>query len=366
MITEKQMTDSDRIVDLLARRNAELASLLEIGKALISSLELKDVLQSIMSQVEHILKPKTWSLLLLDETSGELCFEIAVSPVASELKGIRLKVGEGIAGWVAQTGTALLIPDVSKDERFADHVAEAVEYPIRSILCAPLKIRDRVIGVIELLNTEIERSFDEDDLPILGAVADFAAIAIDNAHNYKRVSELVITDDLTGLYNARHFQEVLEYEISRSMRYNTNVSMLFFDLDHFKIVNDNYGHLVGSRMISEVGRLIKEHIRTSDRGARYGGDEYVVILPNTPKDGGMAVARKLLELLNRQPFTTDSGERISISASFGVATFPEDGADRISLIRAADSAMYEAKENGRNTVCAFSGNFTKKMAAAEG
>ncbi len=197
-------------------------------------------------------------------------------------------------------------------------------------------------------------------------MADFAAIAIDNAHNYKRVSELVITDDLTGLYNARHFQELLEYEIARSLRYNTSVSMLFFDLDHFKSVNDNYGHLVGSRMISEVGHLIRQNIRTSDRGARYGGDEYVVILPNTPKEGGIAVAGKLLEMLNRHSFTTDSGEPVNISASFGVATFPEDGSDRISLIRAADSAMYDAKDQGRNRVCGFSGNFAKKLAAAEG
>ncbi len=365
MIIEKHTTDSDRIVDLLARRNAELASLLEIGKTLISSLELRDVLHSIMSQVERLLQPKTWSLLLIDEESGNLSFEIAVSPVANELKGITLKPGEGIAGWVAQNGKPVLIPDVNNDERFADHVADAVEYPVRSILCVPLKIRDRVLGVIELINTNGERSFDEDDLPLLGAVADFAAIAIDNAHNYKRVSELVITDDLTGLFNARHFQELLEYEMSRSTRYKSNISLIFFDLDHFKSVNDNFGHLVGSRMISEVGHLVREHIRSSDRGARYGGDEYVIVLPNTSKEGGIAVATKLLDLLQEHSFTTDSGDRINISASFGVATFPDDCSDRTGLIRAADSAMYDAKEGGRNRVCGFSGNFAKKLAAVE-
>ena len=356
------MCDSDRIVELLARRNAELASLLEIGKAVISSLELRDVLQSIMSQVERLLQPKTWSMLLIDEQTGDLCFEIAVSPVAQELKGIRLKMGEGIAGWVAQTGQPLLIPDVSKDPRFASHVAEEVEYPVSSILCVPLKIRDRVLGVIELINTLGERTFDDDDLPLLGAVADFAAIAIDNARNYKRVSELVVTDDLTGLYNARHFHELLEYEVERCRRYKSQVSLLFFDLDHFKSVNDRYGHLVGSRMISEVGHLVRRHIRSSDRAARYGGDEYVIVLPNTGKQGVQAVAHNLLSRFREHPFQTDSGERITITASFGAATFPDDAIDRITLIRAADSAMYAAKQAGRNGVCHFTDEATKIMA----
>ena len=360
-MTNNHMSESEQVVELLARRNAELASLLEIGKTLISSLELREVLQAIMSQVERLLQPKTWSLLLVDEETNELCFEIAVSPVAQELKGIRLKLGEGIAGWVAQSGQPLLIPDVSQEPRFASHVAEEVEYPVSSILCAPLKIRDRVLGVIELINTVGERTFDEDDLPLLGAVADFAAIAIDNARNYKRVSELVVTDDLTGLHNARHFHELLEYELERSRRYKSQVSLLFFDLDHFKGVNDRFGHLVGSRMIAEVGQLVKRHIRSSDRAARYGGDEYVIVLPNTGKQGALAVATNLLERFRAHPFHTDSNERIDITASFGAATFPDDAHDRTSLIRAADSAMYEAKEAGRNRVEYFSGNETKIM-----
>lgn len=356
-----QVDDPARMLELLARRNAELASLLEIGKTIVSSLELRDVLQEIMSQVERLLQPKTWSLLLVNDATGTLHFEIAVSPVAGDLKGISLNMGEGIAGWVARHGEPLLIPDVSKDERFARHVADAVEYPVSSILCVPLKIRDRVLGVIELINSAGERSFDDTDLPLLGAVADFAAVAIDNARNYRRVSELVITDDLTGLYNARHFQEILEYEIERARRYKSQVSLLFFDLDRFKSVNDTFGHLVGSRMIAEVGQLVRRHIRSSDRGARYGGDEYIIVLPNTGKQGAMTVAGNMLERLHSHKFMTDSGTLISITASFGVATFPDDAEDRDSLVRVADSAMYEAKEAGRDRICSFSGNLKKLM-----
>lgn len=356
-----EQAENDHVLEMLARRNAELASLLEIGKTLTSSLELKGVLRGIMAHLERLLKPQTWSLLLVDEETNQLKFEIAVSPVADELKGIRLKMGEGIAGWVAQQGEPLLIPDVSKDERFARHVADAVDFPVSSIMCVPMKIRDRVLGVIELINSIGDGPFTDDDLPLLQAVADFSAIAIDNARVYEKVSKLIITDDLTGLYNAKHFHELLEYEIDRARRYSSQVSLLFFDLDHFKSVNDTHGHLVGSRMIAEVGRVIRRSIRSSDRAARYGGDEYVVVLPNTSKSGAIIVANNMLERLHKYPFVTDSGKPVSITASFGVATYPDDADDKSSLIRAADSAMYDAKDAGRNEVRGFSANITKKM-----
>lgn len=353
-----QARNREQIVDLLSRRNAELASLLEIGKTLTSSLELRDVLKGIMAHLERLLQPKIWSLLLRDEETDELTFEIAVSPVSDELKGMRLRMGEGIAGWVALHGEALLIPDVTRDERFANHVAKAVDYPVASIVCVPLMIRERVLGVLELIGVQGDEPFNPDNLPLLRAVADFSAIAIDNARNYQRISELVITDDLTGLHNARHFHELLEYEVDRAQRYGSQVSLLFLDLDHFKQVNDRYGHLVGSRMIAEVGHLIRRHIRSADRAARYGGDEYVVVLPNTGKQGAILMARKMLERLYAHPFQADTGDTISITASFGVATFPDDASDKTGLIRAADSAMYAAKEGGRNGVRGFAANFT--------
>lgn len=358
---DKNQADSGQVVELLARRNAELASLLEIGKTLTSSLELREVLKGIMAHLERLLKPQTWSLLLVDEESGQLRFEIAVSPVADLLKTMQLNMGEGIAGWVAANGEPLLIPDVTVDTRFARHLAEAVEFPVSSIICVPMKIRDRVLGVIELINSLGDGAFTDDDLPLLQAVADFAAIAIDNANNYQRVSELVITDDLTGLYNARHFHELLEYEIDRANRYGSQVSLLFFDLDHFKSVNDTHGHLVGSRMIAEVGRVIRRTIRSSDRAARYGGDEYVVVLPNTSKNGAIVVARNMLDKLHNYPFVTDTGKPVKITASFGVATYPDDADDKTGLITAADSAMYDAKDAGRNSVKSFIANHTKKM-----
>ncbi len=335
------------------RRNNELASMIEIGKALTSSLEVHCVLETIMKQVDRLIKPKAWSLLLVDEVSRELSFEIAVSPVAEQLKGITLKQGEGIAGWVAQHGVPLLIADVQADPRFAIQFDEQLSYKTRSIIAVPMKIQERVIGVIELINSYDELMFDDVDQSILTSIADFAAIALVNAKNFDRINELVVTDDLTGLYNSRHFGQLIESEYLRAQRYRTELSLVFLDLDRLKRINDVHGHLVGSRMLSELGRLIGRNIRDCDRAARYGGDEFVVILPQTGKQQALSMAEKMLELMRSTTFLSDDGQAIHLTASFGVATYPQDGDNRTNLVRAADIAMYEAKESGRNCVKGF-------------
>lgn len=348
-----EQCDNELLLRQLERRNDELASMVEIGKALTKSLDLREVLQAIMNQVSRLLKPSAWSLLLVDQAQGDLTFEIAVSPVSCQLLNMRLKVGEGIAGWVAQHGQPLLIPDVAKDERFAAHIAGKLDYATRSVVCVPLNIRDTTIGVIELINSYEQLMFNDSDLALLSTIADFAAIAIENARNYVRVNELVITDDLTGLFNSRHFGQLLDYETGRALRYNSCASLVFLDLDHLKLINDSHGHLVGSRMLSEFGRLIKANIRSSDLAARYGGDEFVVILPQAPKQAAVALAHKLLHIMRESEFFADDGQRIHLTASFGVATFPDDAKDRLGLVKAADEAMYRAKKAGRNTVMEF-------------
>jgi diguanylate cyclase (GGDEF)-like protein len=344
---------TDSLTKLLERRNEELASMIEIGKALTSSLDSRAILETIMKQVERLIKPKTWSLLLVDSESGDLIFEIAVSTVSEQLMGVRLERGKGIAGWVAQHGQPLLIPDVRKDERFAEHFDQKLLFTTRSIVCVPMKIKDQVIGVIELINSYEESDFDENDILLISSIADFAAIALENARNYKLINELVITDDLTGLYNSRQFGKLIENELKRSSRYGEQFSLIFLDLDHFKGINDTYGHLVGSRMLGEFGKLVGNHIRSSDMAARYGGDEFAVILPHTGKMQAVNMAGSLLEAMKETHFVSDDNVPIALTASFGVATFPDDANCPGDLIKAADSAMYDAKAGGRSGVREF-------------
>jgi len=346
----KKPRESEKL-ELLSRRNLELETMVEMGKVLTSTLDIKEVLNIIMEKVSHLVRAKIWSLLLVDEASGERVFEIVVSPVAERLLGVRLQPGQGVAGWVAQSGEPLVIPDVSQDERFYRKVDDEGEsFQTRSIVCMPVKIKHRVLGVIELVNPFEEGGFETGDMQILESLADFAAIAIENARNYDRIQQLVITDDLTGLFNARHMHQLIDYEIDRARRYNNPVSLVFIDLDHFKRVNDSHGHLVGSRLLSQVGRFLHKHLRKVDLAARYGGDEFVLILPETAKAGALIVCNHLRNELRDHPFTAEDGSIIRVTASFGIASLPEDAQDKSELLRIADSLMYEVKESSRDAV----------------
>ena len=347
------MAKADKaLLEILQRRNAELSTLVEIGKALTSTLSRQDVLNVVMEKVSLLLHSKIWSLLLADEKSGEMTFEIAVSPAAEKLKGLRLKKGEGIAGWVAEHGEPLVIPDAKKDDRFSDQIDKATSYETRSVICVPLKSKNRTLGVIELINTDTKESFSESDLPILTTIADYVAIAIENALYFETINELIITDDLTSLYNSRHFSELIDYEIERAKRYNNKLSLVFFDIDYFKKVNDTHGHLVGSRILSEIGALVKKSTRRSNLAARYGGDEFVILLPSTDKAGAIKMANDLLDIIRNNKFKADDDTPINLTASFGVATYPTDADDKPELVRLADMAMYSVKESGRNGVAA--------------
>ena len=345
------MAKADKeLLGTLQRRNDELSTLVEIGKALTSTLSREDVLNVVMEKVSILLHSKIWSLLLLDEKTGEMTFEIAVSPAAERLKGLRLKKGEGIAGWVAEHGEPLLIENATEDKRFSSQVDEATSYSTKSIICVPLKSKNRILGVIELINSDEEGIFTEGDVPILTTISDYVAIAIENALYFEKINQLIITDDLTDLYNSRHFNELIDYELERARRYSNSLSIVFFDLDFFKSVNDTHGHLVGSRILSEVGALVKKYTRRVNLAARYGGDEFVMLLPSTDKKGAIKMANDLLEIIRENLFKADDGTPINLTASFGVSTFPTDADSKTELVRLADKAMYAVKDSGRNGV----------------
>jgi len=333
------------------RRQVERLSLFhEVGKALFSTLDLQKILQTIMEKISDLLQPDTWSLLMLDEDTQELYFEIAIGAGAEKLRDVRLKLGEGVAGWVAQTGEPLLVENTSSDPRFTPKVDELTHTETRSIVCVPIKAHGHVLGVIELVNALGKPSFGNDDIPILKSLADYAAIALENARYVQRIHELTITDDCTALYNARHLNFVLDTEIYRSNRYGYEFSVIFIDLDHFKQVNDVHGHLVGSKLLWMIGDGIKGHLRMIDYAFRYGGDEFVVLLPQTSKENALMVVRRIRELLNNRVFFAEEKMNIKVTASFGVASFPVDGRTRKELLRKADEAMYLVKNSTRNNI----------------
>src|SRR3982074_2817810 len=313
------------------REAGEIAVFHELGKALTSSLQLDQVLRTIMEKIDEFLRPDTWSLLLVDETKQELYFELAVGKGAQALKDVRIKMGQGIAGWVAQNDEAVIVPDVSQDTRFFSKVDEKTKMETRSIVAVPVRYRDHCLGVIELINCVGREGFQERDLALLEALADFAAIALENARHVKRIHELTITDDCTNLYNARHMDFILETEIYRSQRYGYEFSLVFIDLDHFKNINDTYGHLMGSKLLAEIGSKLKESCRLIDFAFRYGGDEFVVLLPQTGKENAFVVARRLHRRIRESAWQMEGGLDVHITASVGVASYPADSRDKSKL-----------------------------------
>jgi diguanylate cyclase (GGDEF)-like protein len=324
----------------------------ELGKALTSSLQLDQVLRTIMEKINEVLRPDTWSLLLMDPDKEELFFQIATGKGAEALKDVRIKLGQGLAGWVAQTGEAVVVPDTGKDDRFFSQVDEQTKMQTRSIVAVPVRFRDHCLGVIELINCIGPEGFSHRDLALLEALADYAAIAIENARHVQRIHELTITDDCTTLFNARHLNFMLDTEIYRSHRYAFEFSLIFIDLDHFKNVNDTFGHLMGSKLLSEIGQAIKEKCRMIDLAFRYGGDEFVVLLPQTSKQNALGVARRLHKLIGETVWLKEPGLNVHVTASAGVASYPTDSRTKAELLHLADEAMYLVKNTTRDGVAA--------------
>ena len=223
----------------------------------------------------------------------------------------------------------------------------------QSIVAVPVRFRDTCLGVIELINCVGPEGFNERDLALLEALADFAAIALENARHVKRIHELTITDDCTSLYNARHMDFILETEIYRSQRYGYEFSLVFIDLDHFKQVNDTHGHLVGSKLLAEIGSgCSKDHCRLIDFAFRYGGDEFVMLLPQTSKENALNVARRLHKLIRETPWlhrgpgcARDHQRRCGLLSHRCRRPRPR-------LLHLADEAMYLVKNTSRDCVAA--------------
>ena len=331
------------------RQSLELNIFHDVAKALTSSLDLDSILQTIMDKMAEYFRPDNWSLLMVDEQQQELYFAIAVGSASEALKNVRLKIGEGIAGHVAKTGEKLIVPDVQADPRFAKRVDKMTKWETQSIVCVPLHSRHRVLGVIQMVNVDMDH-FGDKEWFFLQSLCDYAAIAIENARAVEKIQELTITDDVTGLYNARHLYKTLDTEVYRSSRFGYEFTVLFIDLDHFKQVNDTNGHLVGSKLLAEIGYLIKGQLRLIDYAFRYGGDEFVILLPQTGKDSAIVVARRLRDSLRTSTFCKDEGLNINVRASMGVATYPHDAKTPHDIIRQADEMMYMVKNGSRDNI----------------
>jgi diguanylate cyclase (GGDEF)-like protein len=326
-----------------------LAILTDIVKTANSILEPKKVIEAIMTKIQQLIPSEAWSILMLDEEKQELTFELALGEKGKDVSVFRVKVGEGIAGWVAERGEPTIVNDTARDPRFARRFDSKTHFHTRSVLCAPLISRGRTIGVVQVIN-RIGGKFNRSDLDLLLTLVEPCAIAIENAILFQRTEQLTITDDLTRLFNSRYLNLYIGREIKRCKRHGIPLSVIFLDLDGFKSVNDAHGHLAGSRTLTEVGRILVEAVRESDILARYGGDEFVVVLPETPPSGALVIAERIRKAIESHVFLRDAGLEARISASFGIASYPDHALTPEGLIQKADQAMYRVKERDKNGI----------------
>lgn len=334
--------------------------------SMISSLSLmenrEELYRNIVEMAADLVQATSGSLMLLDPSNQCLRIESAKGMNLPLARSMVVPLGGGIAGKVARSGFPLVVNDIEKDARVA--IANRPRFRTKSFISIPLKPRESVIGVLNLADREDGSCFTESDINLLSAFVEHAGVVLERTGRLERASlleELSVTDPLTGLYNRRFLEKRLEEELSRSSRHNLSFTVIFADLDHFKIYNDLCGHLAGDHALRRVAALLRASAREMDTVTRYGGEEFCILLPGTSKKESMFVAERIRRAVEKEPFPQE--DRLPskrLATSLGIASFPEDGVTASAIIHAADIALYRAKSEGRNRLVLYESSLRER------
>jgi diguanylate cyclase (GGDEF)-like protein len=315
----------------------QLSFFAEIGKAITSASTIRQTLDIVMSHIGNIYAPLNWSLLLRNPRTGDLTFKLVVGSGVDRIQGMTIQKGRGIAGWIAETGQAILIEDVANDKRFDATTDHLLGFKTESIIGVPLKTKDRVFGVIELVNKLKGGNFTPLELKTLITIADFAAIAIEKAYYLQALRRIALVDPLTGVNNRRSLIRSLDREVDRCNRLNTTLSVLMVDIDRFKEINDNYGHAAGDGVLRHLARVLQDNLRRIDIICRYGGDEFVVLMPDTGVEQAKEVRRRIIEAGNVPQ------ERSTVTYTVSIGSYSGRPASASEIFASADLDMYRDK-----------------------
>lgn len=336
-------------IALLEEEVSALRDLLEVARAVVSSLELDQVLQVILTSALRFADMPAGSIALYDTVQGELSLHACqgLSPEFADTERWEILPG-GVTDRAVSGGDILFISD-TEISPFPIHPTVLRE-GVRSVVSIPLKVQSRVAGILYLFDF-VPREFDRERIKLLDVLASFAAMAIDNAQLHARTRLMAITDALTGLYNRRYFQEMFSRELNRAIRYGKPLSLIMLDVDDFKKFNDTYGHPHGDKVLGVMGDILVEALRGTDFAFRYGGEEFIVLLPETDFPSALHVAERLRESVEQKSAAELKGiAPHGVTASVGVVSYPRDGETRDDLLKGVDELLYRAKEHGKNRV----------------
>jgi diguanylate cyclase (GGDEF)-like protein len=327
----------------MRRRLARADAVTAIVRAVNASLEPEKIADAMIGGISDWIPVPGWLVRFGDE-GGELR-TVATRGLAPPTEAAALATAE----FVMRAGDIFCSADVSADERLFPNDG----FPPAAVIGLPLESRGRIMGAVVAVHrapSAREPRFAASSLVVLRAALEPGAVALDNALRIQRAEALSVTDDLTQLYNSRYLSQVLRRETKRATRSSRPVSLLFIDLDGFKSVNDTHGHLAGSAALVEAAAVIRINARETDIVARFGGDEFALVLPDTGSDGAEMVGARIREKIAVHQFLRKRGLDIRLTVSVGVATLPDVASSAEQLIHAADEAMYWVKDHGKNGV----------------
>jgi len=327
-----------------------LRSLLEIASALTSKEDLPGVLGTITRELSLLVPIDQASFALAEEGSPDLSVRLTysrgVALVPSEGRRVPLDISNPF-GWVFLNRRPLWRNDMEADLRFTENPAGD---EMKSEMVVPLTTHGSTLGTLNLASAT-SRAFTEADFEILQRCGQLAAVALENNNLLQRARDLSLVDSLTGIYNHRHFENVLKAEISRARRHSRTLALFMIDVDNFKRVNDTFGHPIGDVVLKGIAGILRTGLRGSDLLARYGGEEFVVVLQETDRESSRGVAEKLCrEVEEKACFPDGRGGQVRATVSLGVAFYPLDAGNGEELVARADQALYRAKTSGKNRV----------------
>lgn len=340
------MTDDLRsyVGQLQTSRDDLQSGLARLGDTLSSTHDLDRILHVVLESAMASTRAAGGMVMLLTPSREELV--LAASQGLDVPLDLRLSVGEGVSGAVALSGEPLR---GQVGDGPGDLHAAAGEPTGQSLIAVPLKSSGTVIGVLDLYGSALADGFDDNDLATIRTFASQATVAVDNVLLHEEAQRLSITDGLTGLWNYRYFTMTISKEIERAARFGRPLALLMLDLDHFKDVNDSFGHQRGDAVLIELAGRIRAQVRDVDTVSRYGGEEIVVVLPETDADGAAQLAERICEAVRRKPFGEPGLPQVRLTVSAGAAVFPHHGLAASVLLARADEALYAAKRAGRDT-----------------